>query len=349
MELSLGLILTVVGLGIIQLTAGFILGRCFPRPQPPEVLSAHDLAQLAQEIFGQVDSVAEDVSEHRRRMQSVQEELAASVPHHDPKTVGEFLVTTVKRVMEVNERLQSRLLEAESSLESQGEQLRSHITAALTDVLTGLHNRRAFEDDLARRLAQAHRKGHEFCLMMIDADHFKALNDRYGHQTGDDVLKWLAGVLRCTLGETEMIARIGGEEFVAVIPRLALPEAARIAQRTLLAVHSTPLPDGPANLQPTISLGLAAVRPSDTGATLLRRADEALYYAKHHGRKCGYYYHAGDYRRIEAQPPEPTEPASTSDELDLLAACSDLRQRIQELTHSPSVPAQNPAPPAQRV
>ena len=332
MEISLGLVLTLVGLGIVQLAAGVVLGRCLPLRRPPESLSSQALAQLAQEMFGQVDRVAGDVTEHRRQIESVQHELTSNAPPRDPTALGDFLVRTVKRVLEVNERLQSRLLQAEGSLELQGEQLRSHITAALTDPLTGLCNRRAFEEDLGRRLVQSRHKSDGFCLMMLDADHFKKLNDRYGHQTGDEVLKWLAGVLRTTLGERAMIARIGGEEFVAILPRVAITAAAVAAQEVLNAVQTTPLEAAPVGLQPTLSLGLTAQCEGDTIAALLKRADEALYHAKKNGRQCGYYRHLGDYRRIEAAQPAAPMHELASAECDLLTACSDLRERVLEIT-----------------
>ena len=332
MDISLSLIVIAVAWAVLQLAAGFLLGRYWTQRRPSGSLSARELHRLARKMFGLVDGVADDVSQHQTHIQHLSNELQ-SLPPTDPDALAGFLVNTVQRILKINQQLQSRLLNSEDRLQHQSEQLRSHITAALTDPLTNLYNRRAFDDEMARQFALWLRKGTPFCLLMIDVDHFKAVNDCYGHALGDQVLQHLAGVLRCVLGETELIARIGGEEFVAVLPRVGLPEASRIAQRLLVGVATMPVRSGPAELRPTVSLGLAAVLPGDRAAVLITRADEALYVAKHHGRNCGYYHDGQAYRRIDPIASAPAAPLldPVQSELELQAACTDLRSRLAEI------------------
>jgi diguanylate cyclase (GGDEF)-like protein len=347
MEISRSLIVIAVAWGILQLAAGFLLGRWWTPRGTSGSLSARELQRLARKMFGLVDGVADDVSQHQLHIQHLSDELQ-SLPPADPGALAGFLVSTVQRILKINEQLQSRLLHSEDRLQQQNEQLRSHITAALTDPLTKLYNRRACDDELARRLSLWQRKGTPFCLLMIDVDHFKAVNDRYGHALGDQVLQHLAGVFRCVLGETELIARIGGEEFVALLPRIGLPEASRIAQRVLVAVATTSLQSGPPELRPTVSLGLAAVAPGDRPTALMTRADEALYVAKHHGRNCGYYHDGQGYRRIDAIASTPAVPLAdpVQSELELQAACSDLRSRLAEILGDG--PESSPSPSTDR-
>jgi diguanylate cyclase (GGDEF)-like protein len=145
---------------------------------------------------------------------------------------------------------------------------------ATTDPLTGVANRRALDDWLPREVARASRTGAPLGLVLLDLDHFKAYNDTHGHTGGDALLRVVAGSWARALRQTDLLARFGGEEFVAVLPGADGPGAALTADRLRAA-----MPPGA-----TCSAGVAAWRPGDDGHALLRRADEALYRAKAAGR-----------------------------------------------------------------
>jgi diguanylate cyclase len=144
---------------------------------------------------------------------------------------------------------------------------------ARTDPLTGVPNRRVWEEELPRELERARRTGAGLCLAMIDLDDFKAYNDRFGHQAGDLVLKEAASAWRAQVRSADLLARYGGEEFVLLLPACALDDAVRIIER-LRAV--TPLV--------TCSVGLACWNFQEAPADLVARADQALYAAKASGR-----------------------------------------------------------------
>jgi len=156
------------------------------------------------------------------------------------------------------------------------------------DDLTGLGNRRLLRLRLEDELHRARRFGQAVSLLAIDIDYFKALNDRHGHPTGDASLRKLAGLMTRNLRRIDTIARIGGEEFVVLLPRTNLAEAAQVANKLRSMVEQTDFPGGAA--QPagrlTISVGVASLRTGETGADLMARADTALYEAKDRGRNC---------------------------------------------------------------
>ncbi len=162
--------------------------------------------------------------------------------------------------------------------------LDTFIAEARTDMLTGLKNRRAFDEELGRQFAQRQRQGVLFSLIMIDIDHFKVFNDVHGHLSGDLVLRSVAQVLSSILREMDMVFRFGGDEFAVICPGSKLHEAAVGAERVRQAVadHAVSLKQGDA--QVTISLGVAEVVRPEIAEGLIQRADDALYAAKHAGR-----------------------------------------------------------------
>lgn len=149
------------------------------------------------------------------------------------------------------------------------------------DSLTGLPNRRQIEQVLGTTIAQSNRNDVPCATLMIDIDHFKRLNDTFGHPVGDEVLRQVATRLRNQLRAGNTLGRWGGEEFVVVAPHSEVHEAQRLGERLRHAIRSEPVAD---EHMLTISIGVAVYRPGDTPETLIDRADRALYQAKQGGR-----------------------------------------------------------------
>ncbi len=172
---------------------------------------------------------------------------------------------------------------------------------AVRDGLTNLFNRRYLDETLERELARAKREGYPLTLVMIDIDHFKRLNDTYGHQAGDIVLRELAALLWGNVRAEDVPCRYGGEEFLVMLPRMPLETALERAEAWRRTFQSTRVPFGEFHLETTFSGGLAAY-PEHARAPdeLLRCCDEALYQAKHRGRnRCVVYrpaHHAHEHR-----------------------------------------------------
>ncbi len=153
---------------------------------------------------------------------------------------------------------------------------------ATTDPLTGVRNRRAFDHSLALELALVERRHTPLSLLMIDIDHFKQINDQFGHETGDKVLSAIAKLLGVCARAIDLVARVGGEEFAVILPNTGVDSALQVAERMRMVVAQADLLDQPT----TISVGVAALREGESASGLYARADTALYMAKASGRNC---------------------------------------------------------------
>ncbi len=157
---------------------------------------------------------------------------------------------------------------------------------AYYDALTKVPNRRHMTDLLQQSIVRAETEGSAFGVILLDVDHFKQLNDRYGHDVGDRVLQGLATRIQSQLRMSDVIARWGGEEFVVLAGQVSLDEVAQLAKRLCSALGGEPLLSDHLDRVVTISCGVAVYQEGDTLETLLKRADCALYDAKDAGRNC---------------------------------------------------------------
>ena len=166
------------------------------------------------------------------------------------------------------------------------EKLDYSLEMAVTDALTGLHNRRYMAGQLQAMVDRAGHGGDSVAVLVMDIDHFKAVNDGFGHDAGDEVLREFAVRLATNVRAIDLPCRLGGEEFVVVMPGASLEAASRVADRIRRDIEGQPFPimGGAESLTVTVSIGVAASVPGDTPEGLLKRADEGVYEAKAHGR-----------------------------------------------------------------
>ncbi|MDD4951329.1 MAG: diguanylate cyclase [Desulfovibrionaceae bacterium] len=157
---------------------------------------------------------------------------------------------------------------------------------ANTDVLTGLTNRRRFFEELDGRVAHFKRYGQRFCLAMFDVDHFKRINDTFGHAVGDEVLKALSAEARSDLRETDVVGRIGGEEFAVLLPNTSLDAARGLCERLRKGFAACVVRTEAGEVRFSASFGLTEYQPGEAADDLMKRADELLYQAKDAGRNC---------------------------------------------------------------
>jgi diguanylate cyclase (GGDEF)-like protein len=178
-------------------------------------------------------------------------------------------------------RRDDRLLDARETLRGENQEL---ARLATVDGLTQLYNQRAFHDRLREELARASRTGQKLALLWLDLDHFKGVNDTWGHLRGDAVLRHVASLIQGHARGSDPCFRVGGEEFAVICPGVGLRDAEGVAERIRNAAASHPLftSDGPVVV--TVSIGVATSAPGDTEEQLLQRADRALYEAKAGGR-----------------------------------------------------------------
>jgi len=178
---------------------------------------------------------------------------------HDAKALNQQLVQQLRKVDELNQALHE---------------------LARTDPLTGLRNRRAFDDSLGLEIAAVERTRSPLSLLVLDVDHFKQINDSFGHDAGDKVLRSIAKVLSGCVRIIDIVARVGGEEFAVILPHTDAQGAHEVAQRMRAAVAQASWLSQPT----TISIGAASLRTAETACSLYARADAALYAAKKSGR-----------------------------------------------------------------
>ncbi len=157
---------------------------------------------------------------------------------------------------------------------------------AVRDGLTRAFRRGHIEGELRRLIKGLHRRHDDFCVLMMDIDFFKRVNDDYGHAEGDEVLRRLAATSQTQLRETDLFGRWGGEEFIVLMPQTKLADAVEAAQRVRRAIDAMVFDVGDTTFQITISIGAAQLQPLESADALVVRADEALYAAKHAGRDC---------------------------------------------------------------
>ena len=246
--------------------------------------------------------VATDVEQHSSDVEANSRELAAfSELLGSRDNILESVAVSLEKVITNNKKLKNQLLSAELTLEQQKLLIDVHLTDALTDPLTGLPNRRAFDDALRRQIAQWSRMNTPFAVLLIDLDQFKEINDRCGHLAGDAVLRGVSRMTSVVLRDMDLLARYGGDELIAILPEtdLAGGENAALRVQALASISTYPVDD--VVLKATLSIGLTVVHQGDTFESVIKRADKALYCSKNDGRNCIHLHDGITCRRVDAR------------------------------------------------
>lgn len=203
------------------------------------------------------------------------------------KAAVQHLVMETQKMQSSNKKLQEKLETSSSEIESLRQNLEEVQREAMTDALTGIANRKMFDAVLRRAAMEAMEGGEPLCLALTDIDFFKKFNDTYGHQTGDQVLKLVARIMKENVKGRDLAARYGGEEFGVILPHTAIADAKTVCEQIRNTVASKRIRNrqtGEEMGNITLSLGVALFRPGEPLSELIHRADEGLYFAKRHGR-----------------------------------------------------------------
>jgi diguanylate cyclase len=347
MDVAYSTIVVGVFLGVVPVLLGVILGAWMMRgrasAREARRLEPDQVQELAAGLLQWAHTIQGDVSLYSSQMQSLSSRLCrserAAAPDEteagQPDAVSGDLLAEMEHS---NEQLQKRLHTAEEALAAQAEQLKAYLSQAHTDPLTGLPNRRAFDEELSRRYAEFCRKGSPLSVVLVDIDRFKAFNDEFGHLAGDEVLKAVAGRLRESHRDIDTVARFGGEEFAVILPDTTSEEALLPAERGRLSVASEGNTCDGQEVSVTVSCGVAALQRGESIELLLRRADQALYASKDAGRNCTHLHNGIDCERVHVEGLVPVAPPSrrTSNEPTGLVppefseVCRDLRSTLLE-------------------
>ncbi|MGE0611210.1 MAG: GGDEF domain-containing protein [Hyphomicrobiales bacterium] len=244
---------------------------------------AHELG----EIVSVIEAATERTGLYGTSLKGVKEQL------HDIKTPAqlkgavETLVQVANDMAEHNARLERRLAESKAQIEELHQSLEQSRAESMTDQLTGLGNRKRFDQLLDMEILEANDTGDPLCLALLDIDHFKSFNDTFGHQTGDQVLRLVSRMVKTVIKGRDHAARYGGEEFAVILPKTKLKSGITVAEHIRNAVKSKELvkkSTGESLGHITVSIGLAAYKPGETVDQLVHRADCCLYAAKKSGR-----------------------------------------------------------------
>lgn len=260
-----------------------------PSPAPSQT-DSEEVRALAERLHELAASTARDVGEHSTKMESVSALISESVTASDDDQLRKSLLAAARQMLEANQKLHVELAEARAELQDHSRRIEVHMAEARTDALAGVANRRALDEELARRYAAWQRQGTPLSFLILDVDHFKRFNDTYGHQAGDEVLRGIGRVLGSIVRDMDFVARYGGEEFAFVLPGTQLDDAKSAAERIRKSVAGAKFTFAGQALCVTVSVGLAELQVGDTVASLLKHADQALYAAKSNGRNRSYYY-----------------------------------------------------------
>jgi diguanylate cyclase len=322
--------------GAIMTAAGSAVTWWLCRPRVPEihpqVAESHHAAEILTRLQDLTRRVAIQVDEHTSQVAEINNSLT-SADHREPT----IIVDMVAKLIEVNQHMQDKLASTEDKLREQAEEIQTHAAEARTDALTLLANRRALDDELARRIAEFRRRGRTFALIMADIDRFKNFNDTYGHLAGDEVLRGVAKVFRRKMRDMDLVARYGGEEFAIILPEMTLSEASNAALRACEAIANAHFRYDTADLQVTTSLGVAQVLDDEEGVELVARADKALYAAKQGGRNRIYRHDGETVQQVAASEAPRQEDQHARPRQAAVAADADGPKREIALPH-PEVP-----------
>jgi diguanylate cyclase len=307
-------------LGAIQLVLGVAVGIWLRRPDRAAYrVGKEDMQQagaLAKQLRRLTSEMASSVDEHRLQLEQASRMLMADGA--GDAAVAELVTSVISEMVLSNQKLQAKLDTAEARLEEQAGEIEAHISRSLTDPLTGLPNRREFNERLEERMSAWNRRREVFSLLILDVDHFKKLNDRYGHLAGDQVLASLGGTLRGAIRREDAIARYGGEEFAILLPNTTTEQAALVAQKVREAASRTAVNYNQQSIAVTVSGGLATIQPNERVETLIQRADAALYAAKEAGRNCAFTHDGTGCRPADGNEAPTSKPASRL--VDLITA-----------------------------
>ncbi|HHH43264.1 MAG TPA: diguanylate cyclase [Gammaproteobacteria bacterium] len=246
-----------------------------------------EVCRLLADIVQIVIDAGLDLTKYSAVLESCSSRLKSADDIRDIRKVVSTLLSDTRNMSDSNRHVAGALKERAAEIDTLRAELDRVRKEAVRDPLTGLSNRRAFDECLADSLDQTLQELKRICLLMIDVDHFKDINDRHGHQIGDKILQYIASVLRKNFKGKDLVSRYGGDEFAVIVENAPSAGVYNIAETVRRQIDESSLKrtdTGEPLGDVTVSIGFECARPGDTPEKLLDRADKALYQAKLDGR-----------------------------------------------------------------
>lgn len=251
------------------------------------VATGERIAKELNSVIASINSAGETATDYGAELDLAAQRLEQGVAADTLREVIAGIADATVRMSSQNRELSSQLKKSSAEMDGMRRTLRQVRAEAMTDSLTGLANRKLFDETLRSRLRESSTERTPLCLLLCDIDHFKRFNDTWGHQTGDQIIRFVATTLQRFAPPGGLAARYGGEEFALVIPRMALQDSRDLAERIRQMIESKTLvrkSTGEDLGRITVSSGIAQARSDDTPTSIIERADACLYVSKRTGR-----------------------------------------------------------------
>lgn len=251
-----------------------------------EIVSSN-IAMTIDEVMGKLSEAGRKTGDYGRTLTAASGGLTASPSPNAMRMLVDGLISATKNMQSHTQQLESELKQSTSQISELKAQLNTMRQETRTDPLTGIANRRTFDMELENAIAEWRSNCTPVCLLMVDIDHFKRFNDTWGHQTGDQVLRLVAGCISENIKGRDTAARYGGEEFAIILRYTKIDNAVGLANQIRNGIESRKLikkSTGDILGSITVSIGVAEIMEGEGGEELIHRADESLYRAKKAGR-----------------------------------------------------------------
>ncbi len=285
----------LMGIGLWILTGagiggfiGFYLGRKFTINNESRKLSIERqvISQSLVHLIDSTQTMTSNVGQHNQSLADVEKDVKEIKGDNDLKQLQDKLLHNIDKVVETNRKMENDLAITKYQLETKAQELDRSRKEARTDGLCNVGNRKAFEEAINYMLCRYRVDETSFGLMLVDLDHFKRINDTFGHQAGDEVLINVGSALKECVRPEDVVTRIGGDEFAILLKGVDKSNADLVGSRIreTIELYNFSIGDGKASTVATMSMGMAVVSNRDNATELYKRADKALYRSKELGR-----------------------------------------------------------------
>ena len=282
----------------VGLICGFILGSSFALYNEPRRVKREKarLLKCLTQILQSTEQLNADVDSHNDNLATVRKSVNDIRFDTDLNVVQNQLVEEIHSIVNSNRRLENDLSMSQYQLRQRAEELDSTRSEARLDKLSGIANRRAFDEGIEFFFLRFEKRKEPFGILLVDIDHFKRVNDAHGHVAGDHVIQRIGAILKQSIRGEDLVARLGGDEFAIITKGNANTDfqllAARI--RSIVAKTNFGIGDDQSLTSVTVSVGVAVVHAGDTKDSLMDRADKALYRSKELGSNLVHVWDAND-------------------------------------------------------
>ena len=288
MTTSIFILIWLVPCILVSLLIGGYVGYSFALRRHGKLIHTERQKTLEalQQVIVSADALTTEVDSHNTELESVGQSVGDLAADGGYEQIKKVLLSQISCAIESNRRLEHDLVCTKYQLEEQAQELDRTRTEARLDPLSGVGNRKAFDESLQYMASLFQRRGTRFALLLIDVDHFKWINDTHGHQSGDLVVQRLGEAFKSVVRPGDHVARFGGDEFGIMFMGADTDGGAKAAMRVRERVETCNFDVGfnDARVAVTLSMGLAVCEKEDTPESLLRKADAALYRSKEAGR-----------------------------------------------------------------